>query len=233
MNDVVTVERRDSVSVVRIDDGKVNALTLDLIDSLDRVLTSEQHTSVAVVLTGRRGVLSAGLDRGAMLSGDHGSAKASLRTVSGLYTTLVNLRVPTVVACNGHALAAGALLLLVTDSRIGARVPSKIGLNEVQIGLQLFPMAVAAARARLRSDAFVRATLEGAVYDCDSAAEVGYLDRVVDEDDLLDVAVEHAARLGGLRRSAYLATRSLIYGPVLSEIEDALQRRRSQAPPPS
>ena len=43
--------------------------------------------------------------------------------------------VPVVAACTGHAVAAGALLLLGCDQRVGPDAPVKIGLNEVAIAL--------------------------------------------------------------------------------------------------
>jgi len=232
VTDVVTVEVRDSVAVIRLDDGKVNALSLDMIAALEEALTSAPGTADAVVLTGRPGCLTAGLDRSIMLGADRAAVSGNLRRVTRIYQKIMNLPVPTVVACTGHALAAGALLLLVADARIGARVPSKIGLNEVRIGLPLFPLAVASARARLRSTAFLRSTLEGEVYDWAAAADVGYLDRVVEEGQLLGVAVEHAARLGRCDRSAYLATRELVFAPVIAEVEQALGRKARQAPTP-
>jgi len=232
MTGVVTVETGGSVAVVRLDDGKVNALTLDVVTELERALTNAARTADAVVLTGRAGCLTAGLDRSIMLGSDRAAVSGNLRRVTGLFQTIMRLPVPTVVACPGHAIAAGSLLLLVADVRVGARVRSKIGLNEVQIGLPLFPLAVAAARVRLASTAFVRSTLEGALYDWDSAVEVGYLDRAVDAADLIDNAVDHAARIGDLDRRAYLATRELILAPVVDEVERALARKPAQAPTP-
>src|SRR3546814_15950736 len=62
---------------------------------------------------------------------------------------------PVVVAVTGHALAAGALLTLACDTRIGADGPSKIGLNETAIGMGLPQYATELAAARL-SPAHVR-----------------------------------------------------------------------------
>lgn len=233
MAGVVTVEARGSVAVVQLDDGKVNALSLDVVTELEEALNNAAADGAdAVVMTGRTGCLTAGLDRSIMLGADRAAVFGNLRRVTGLFQTIMRLPVPTVVACSGHAIAAGALILLVADVRIGARVRSKIGLNEVQIGLPLFPLAVAAARARLDSTAFVRSTLEGAVYDYDGAVEVGYLDRTAEAADLVATAVDEAARLGQLDRPAYLATRELILAPVFAEVEHALARKSGHAPTP-
>ena len=76
---------------------------------------------------------------------------------------------PVVVAVTGHALAAGALLALACDVRIGADVPAKIGLNETSIGMPLPLFATELARDRLSPTAFVRATLAAEIYDPEGA----------------------------------------------------------------
>ncbi len=61
---------------------------------------------------------------------------------------------PVVAACTGHALAAGALVLLAADHRIGAAGDWKIGLNEVAIGMPLPVWAVELARYRMPPSEF-------------------------------------------------------------------------------
>jgi enoyl-CoA hydratase/carnithine racemase len=70
------------------------------------------------------------------------------------------------------------------------------------------------------------------VYDCAAAATAGYLDHIVDPGELLDAAVDHAARLGRLHRRSYLATRKLIFAPVLAEVEQALARKAARESEP-
>ena len=54
-----------------------------------------------------------------------------------LITRMFESEVPVVIACSGHAVAAGALLLLGADVRIGSRGAFRIGLIETEIGLVL------------------------------------------------------------------------------------------------
>jgi enoyl-CoA hydratase len=223
----VTTEQVGAAYLVRIDDGAVNALTLPVIDTLGAAIEAAP-ADTALVIAGRPGCLTAGLDRAAMLSGDRNAVSRSLRSVTELLEKVLRHPGPTVVACTGHALAAGALLLLVTDHRIGARVPSKIGFNESRIGLPLGPLAVAAARARLDPRALVQATVQGVVYDAEEALSVGYLDVLTEADALVDSAMAHACTLSGLHQKAYLRTRELMWAPVRREVSEALARRTSE-----
>lgn len=222
----LTNDRIGGAYLIRIDDGAVNALTLDMIDGLIAVVTAAP-ADAALVIAGRPGCLTAGLDRAAMLSGDRAAVSRRLRQVTALYDAVMRYPGPVVVACTGHAVAAGALLLLVADYRVGARVPSKIGFNEAGVGLPLGPLAVAAARARLDPRALWRATVGGVVYDADGALAVGYLDEIADADEVVNTAVARAQSLSGLNRTAYLRTRELFWAPVHAEVSIAVARRRA------
>lgn len=61
----------------------------------------------------------------------------------------------------GHALALGAILLLVGDVCIAREDRAKIGLNEVQIGMTAPILAVELARLRLSPRFFLKATITG------------------------------------------------------------------------
>lgn len=234
----VTTETSEGVHVVLVDDGAVNALSPELMDRLGEAIAAAPVGS-ALVIAGRPGCLCAGLDRTSMLGGDRAAVSHNLRRVTELYDQVLAHPGPTVVAATGHALAAGALLLLVADLRIGARVRCKIGFNEVQIGLPLAPLAVAAARAKLDPRSLLSATVHGAVYDADVAKRVGFLDELVDVPGdgaaavrtVVDVAVARGGALAAHDNKAYLRTRDLVWGPVRDEVVAALARRDRARPP--
>jgi enoyl-CoA hydratase len=223
----VTTQLVGSAYVVRLDDGAVNALTTAVIEDLGAALAAAPQDA-ALVLTGRPGCLTAGLDRATMLGADPSAVSRSLRQVTELYDAVLAHPAPTVVACTGHALAAGALFLLVADHRIGARVSCKIGFNESRIGLPLGPLAVAAARLRLDSRVFMRATVEGTVHSAEDALAVGYLDALTEADTVVDAAIAAGEELAGLRRKSYLQTRELVWSPVREEVARAIAQRTAR-----
>ena len=59
-----------------------------------------------------------------------------------LFLTLYPSRLATIAAVEGHAPAAGCLLALACDYRVGARGPYAMGFNEVQFGLRVPPWFV-------------------------------------------------------------------------------------------
>ena len=138
-SDALQIERRDAVTVLHVDDGKVNALTFDLIASIKAAVEAADADDAvgAVVIHGREGKFSAGFDLGVMMAGDMAETVRLVADGGDLVRTFYGCGVPVVAACTGHALAAGALMLLGCDVRIGADAPAKIGLNEVAIKMVL------------------------------------------------------------------------------------------------
>jgi len=228
-NSTVRAERIDDVIVVHLDDGKANALSFEVIAAVrDAVATAEADPSVvAVVLHGREGRFCAGFDLGVM-RGDDITAIVSLVSDGGdLVHLLYGSSVPVVAACTGHALAAGALLLLGCDLRIGADVDCKIGLNEVAIGLVLPNWALTIATERLSRRHLQRAVATAVVTDARGARDAGFLDEVVPEPELLDTAIVRARELGVLDRRAYAGTVRALRGAALDTMRRQIDDDRT------
>ncbi len=221
--DTPAYELDGEVAVVRLDDGKANALGPATIEALDAALTRAEDEAGALLLIGREGRFSAGFDLSVMTSGVD-AMQGLVRSGAELLMRLYGSPLPTVAACTGHALAMGGLLLLASDTRIGADGPFKIGLNEVAIGMGLPVFAVELARERLSPRHFTEATIQGRVYDPAGAADAGYLDRVVPADQLATLARDEAGRLAGLRRGAVghtkVRARRAVIDHVMATLDD-------------
>lgn len=221
-SEVLHYTLEDSTAVLTMDDGKANALSVAMIDALLAALARAEAEASAVILVGRPDRFCAGFDLRVMMSGpDH--AKALLRRGSELLMKLYGLPLPLVLACTGHALAGGALVLLTGDLRLGAAGPYRIGLNEVSIGIPVPVLAMELARDRLAVSELARATLGARIYDPEAAAGAGYLDAVVPADQLVARAREEAARLGALSRQAYAASKTRLRGKTIAHITTSLE----------
>ena len=211
----------DRVAVLRLDDGKANALSHAAIDALQAALDRAEKEAGAVCLLGRPGRLSAGFDLAVMRSGTEPmrrlvGAGAELCLRMALYP------LPIVVGCTGHALAAGALLLLAADARIGARGDWKLGLNEVAIGLALPVFAYELARERLSKRHLLRATTQAELYTPDAAVDAGFLDSVCEPAELVPAALAEARRLAALPQQAFARTKQALRGEMVASIRTSL-----------
>lgn len=216
----VTTERLDSVMVVHLDDGKANALSATMIAAISTALDEAEadDTIGAVVLHGRPGRFCAGFDLSVMRGGDFAAVATLVSDGGELVRRLYGSSVPVVAASTGHALAAGALILLGCDVRVGADIDCKIGLNEVAIGMVLPAWAITIAQERLSRRHIQLAVATAQVTDGAGAVQAGFLDVVVPEAEVLPAAIEKATELAALNGRAYAGTVLALRGPVLDRM---------------
>ena len=217
----VSYTLENQVAIVAMDDGKANALSKTMIADVLAALARAEQEASAMVLAGRPDRFCAGFDLRVMMSGPE-AAKDLLRTGSELLLRLYGATIPLVIACTGHALAGGALVVLTGDHRIGASGAFRIGLNEVSIGLPVPVLAMELARDRLLPTELPRATLMAQIYEPEAALRAGYLDAVAAPEAVLDQARAEATRLAALPRSAYRATKSRLRGKTIDHIRASL-----------
>jgi enoyl-CoA hydratase len=222
MTDLVRFDRVGDVARLHFDDGKANAVSPAALAALNAALDRAEKETGAVVLFGRSGRFCAGFD----LNTIQESPEAARRLVAGgaaLLARMAGSPLPIVVACGGHALAMGALLLLGGDVRIGAEGDFKLGLNEVAIRMTLPGFAVEFANERLSKRHLLRATTLAEVYGPAAACDAGYLDRVVPAEKLEAEAMAEAARLAELPRRAFAETKRALRGAMVERIRAGLE----------
>jgi len=219
---MLTYALEGSTAVVHMDDGKANALSGMMIDGLSAALERAEGEASAIVLAGRADRFCAGFDLRVMMAGPEAATELLERGFE-LLMKLYGTPLPLVIACTGHALAGGALVLLTGDVRLGAAGAYRIGLNEVAIGLPVPVLAMELARDRLVPTELGRATLTAQIYAPEEAVKAGYLDAVVPAGDVLSRAREEATRLGALARPAFSGTKTRLRGKTIAHIKATLR----------
>lgn len=214
------IEIEDGVAHIRVDDGKVNALSEALLGEIDAALDVAEEAGAVVVLTGREGIFSAGFDLGTFARGADAS-RAMLRAGAELILRLLAFPTPVLTVCTGHAYPMGAFLMLSADVRFAVAGDWRIGMNEVAIGLTVPRFALELARHRLTSAGFARITT-AAMFGPEEAMRLGYVDRVLAADELADAVTEEANRLRELDAPSYTATKQRIHGDARTAICEAL-----------
>jgi len=197
-----------TVALITMDDGKANALSKQMIADLTAAIdeaAADQNVAAAVI-AGREDKFSAGFDLNVMRSGDFAAMVDLVADGGDLVRHAYAAPLPIVAACTGHALAAGALLLLGCDLRVGAIGPYKLGVNEVAIGMVLPDWAMTICRERLSKRHLQRAVATARVTDAEVAVDVGFLDLAVAPEAVVETAIEHAASFTALDRGAYSKT---------------------------
>lgn len=175
---------QDGIATIRIDDGKRNALSPDVLREIHAALDRAEADRAAVILTGREDVFSAGFDLHVMKRGGM-NAMRMLRLGYALPARVLAYPYPVVAACNGHSLAMGVFLMLAADYVIGCRGNFRIAANEVAIGLPMPRVAAAMLRHRLTPAAFQRAVVLSEYFDVAAAKTAGFFDTLVEPAELV------------------------------------------------
>lgn len=175
---------QDGIATIRIDDGKRNALSPDVLREIYAALDRAEADRAAVILTGREDVFSAGFDLHVMKRGGMNAIRM-LRLGYALPARVLAYPYPVVAACNGHSLAMGVFLMLAADYVIGCRGNFRIAANEVAIGLPMPRVAVAMLRHRLTPAAFQRAVVLSEYFDVAAAKTAGFFDTLVEPAELV------------------------------------------------
>jgi len=205
------------VATIRIDDGKRNALSPQVLREIYRALDQAESDGAIVIITGRESVFSAGFDLGVMKRGGF-KAIGMLGSGYALTARVLAYPHPVIAACNGHALAMGLFLMLSADYVIGSRGDFKIAANEVAIGMKMPRVAATVLRHRLNPAAFQRAVTLAEYFDVESARSAGFFDEVVDPAELKTCAETQAEKLHGLDQRAHTASKRRIRAALIRRI---------------
>ena len=191
------------VRVVRLNrPERLNALSIDLAVELDALLAEvgRDNACRVVVLTGAGRGFCSGLDLkdyGVIPNADglsvHRISTRSMRTYSGLVLRLRDMPQPVIAAVNGVAFGGGLCLALGCDLRIAARSAEfnatgiVNGLSSVEMGAGwLLPRLIGGANAN-------DLLLTGREIGSAEALSMGLVSRVVDDESLMDEALEMAS----------------------------------------
>ncbi len=226
----VQVERRPPLRHVHLDTGPRNVLTLEAVEALGAALEADAEAPVAI-LSGRADGFCAGLDNRTLAAG--AAERESLLAAMGELLHRV-LSGPTriVAACEGHAVAAGAMLLLISDVRLGVAGRYKLGFTEPSLGMPLPELPALLAHMRLDRRRLHELTALGRVIGPEEAVAAGFFDALVPAEALRDLAEQRAAALATLTDAAYLGSLRAAWGdtlPRIGELAQAQVRRRDAA----
>jgi len=203
--EAITYALEDTVARITLDDGKANAMSLPWFEALHRALDqAEKDKPGAVVISGRQGMFSAGLNLKVLPTLSAEDLRTTLTVFGRTMLRVFTFPIPTVAAVTGHAVAGGAVLAFACDLRHAAEGPFRIQLNEVAIGLILPTWAITIAQASIPPRWHTEAILHARAYSPDEALEKGLVDGVSrPADRVIDDARAAAAALSTLDQTAY------------------------------
>ena len=222
MSELIHYSCHEGVATLTLNNGKVNALSPDMIAAFNHGLDQAEQDRAIVIITGQPGILSGGYDLKVMTSSlDNAFNLVALG--STLTRRMLAHPYPIIVACPGHAIAKGAFLLLAADYRIGTEGAFNIGLNEVLIGMTMHHAGIALAKDRLTKPAFQRSVINGELFSPQDAIAAGFLDRVVPAEQLMDTAQAMATTMKKINMHAHAKTKLKVRKDLLEALDAAIE----------
>jgi enoyl-CoA hydratase len=226
MSDLISYQLDDGIATLTLDNGKVNAISPEVIAAFNAALDQATADGAVVIITGQPGILSGGYDLKVMTSGPQ-NAIDLVAAGSTLARRMLAHPYPIIVACTGHAVAKGAFILLSADYRVGVEGPFRIGLNEVQIGMTMHHVGIELARDRLRKSYFNRSVINAEMFDPQEALRAGFLDAVVEPESLMTTARAMAEQLAKVNLTAHANTKVKARKGLLDTLDAAIEMDRT------
>jgi enoyl-CoA hydratase/carnithine racemase len=227
----IELEISDPVALIRLNrPDKLNAFTYHTLSEIraavDAAVTDRRV--VGIIITGNGRAFSAGLDAEVLAevtSSDRAPASTPEDSgeLPGIFSYLTQVPKPVIAAVNGVAAGGGLILALMSDLRIASSAASfttiflKRGLIAEHGSSWLLPRLVGLSRAL---DLLWMSDRIGA----EEARQIGLVDRVVAEEELLTAARSYVERLAASSPPrAIAATKRLVYGHLGTDLEQALR----------
>lgn len=196
---------------LRLDRPPVNALSPELLTAIAaETRRAPEDGARALVLSGRDGMFSAGLDLPALLALDPPGLGQALEAFFDAMEALAASAIPVCAAITGHSPAGGAILALFCDWRVMARGDFVIGLNEVRIGIAM-PEVVAALAARTVGPRSAETLcVSGRLVSPEQALEIGLVDALSNPDQVVEEALAWCRGILESPSPALAATRGTV-----------------------
>src|SRR3989441_12928356 len=126
------IERDGEVALIRLENGKANAIGPSFLDRLEALL-GQLGDARAAVITGQGSTFSAGLDLPALVDLDRVRMRAFVLRFETVMMRVFELPIPLVAAVNGHAVAGGGGVGLAAGGGIRGGRGGRIGREEAQV----------------------------------------------------------------------------------------------------
>ncbi|HEX4436244.1 MAG TPA: 3-hydroxyacyl-CoA dehydrogenase NAD-binding domain-containing protein [Solirubrobacteraceae bacterium] len=197
--EVIKLETRsDGVAIAWLANGQMNSISPQVVEDLAKVWAHAKSSGVRalVIASSNPFLYSAGADIKAFTTMDEAAGRKLIDETHALFRELDSSGIVTIAAVNGLAFGGGCELSMACDVRIAAR-SAIFGQPEIKLGIipgfggtQRLPRLVGTNKA-------LEMNLVGDPVLAEEAFELGLVNRIVEDHELLDTALMWARKLAG------------------------------------
>lgn len=210
------------VALMTMDDGKVNAMDFLFFDEMGKTMDRlEEDGAKAVIIAGRPGCFSGGLDLKLMPSLSSTDLVAFLDLFARTMLRVFSLPIPTIAVCTGHTIAGGGILAFACDLRFVVDGPYRIQMNEMVTRMPFPSWMILIGRASIPPQYLIEVFLHAKTYDPEEAVKKEIFQGLIEkQEDGISFAKARAGHLKVLDRQAYGLSKKRMRA---SEIECSLE----------
>ena len=212
----------DDISIIKLDDGKANVFSPKMIQDVNECLDKVPTESGALIISGRKGMFSAGFDLKIISAGNVQATMDMSLSGFKLLSRLFSFPRPILAACSGHGIALGTFLLCCCDYRVGVKGDYMIGANEMRTNMVIPIPILELISHRVSSGHKYRAILGAEMYSIENGIDAGLIDEVVDPENLMETVMLKAKDLATMGHPSYTLTKELLIREPLQKINDAI-----------
>ncbi len=189
---LIEVERDGEITTIKLDNPPMNSVCKDMLEELEELLEDvPQEDTRVIILTGKGDAFVAGADIKEMKDMDPEEASYFSSKGQKLFEKFQEMTVPVIAAVNGYALGGGLELAMSCDFVIASK-DALFGQPEVGLGVipgygGTYRLSKAVGPAKAKELIFT-----GKRIDAEEAKELGIVNHVTDDDELMDKVKEIA-----------------------------------------
>lgn len=213
MSERASYEQSGGIGRLRLDDGKANAMQDAWLAEVGGLLDeAESDESRALIITGRSGFFSAGLDLKVL---PRLPAEELRRTTDRFVATMRRIFLfpkPVIAASAGHAIAGGMMIYLAADIRVALREEkSRYGLNEATTGIPLLGGTAGICQYSIPQRHHTEMILHGRMLSAEQTFERGVTQALAANPAALELlAIDRAESIADVELGAYRVNKLIL-----------------------
>ncbi|MCP4724785.1 MAG: enoyl-CoA hydratase/isomerase family protein [bacterium] len=227
-NAMISVEKQDKIAIIRFTRSVTNPMNLEFVNSLHSEIENlENDPSIRglVITSGNDKFFSIGFDIPELISLNEEEFGVFYRSVNKTCLKLFTMPKPAIAAVNGHAVAGGCVIALCCDHRFIAEGRTKMGLNEIKLGVTV-PYPVDCILRDIAGTKVAMDVMEtGEFFDPNALLRLKMVDRIIPQVDLLRESVEKVSVFGEMPPEAFAAIKRNRTEPIMKMMKENLEER--------
>ena len=218
----LSVRVENHIGYVSMNHGPMNLMDIPFMQEFTKVHAELAHNSEVwgvIVQSGVDGYFSNGLDPAMMLSRDVKGRIEVFEVLLQMVLQVYAFPKPHISAIEGHAMAGGAVLAILSDWRYMSREKSRISFSEVAVGLTIPKAIINLIESATGPGPLREIAMLGSAIKSSDAQRLGLVDEVYDNGTTVKEAEKYLKRLFDLPLASVASVKQILRADNLAALQ--------------